>query len=133
MTEVSAGDDVTGLSPVSAAPGRAAEPVAEPVGPPAYQPSADELAVAARLAAPPRTPAQGGRASRDEAGIDSANRLTRGLYKLALLLLGIAINVSVAGYVAMILLGKTAPESYPLMITTLVGGFVAVVVGGKAS
>ena len=51
----------------------------------------------------------------------------RGLYKLVFWFLGVALLGSIAGWIVMVLAGKTVPEAFPVMIGTIIGGLVGVI------
>jgi hypothetical protein len=61
------------------------------------------------------------------------DRRNRGLYKLVLWFLGIALLASIGGWIAMVIADKTVPEALPVMIATIVGGFVGVISSDKTA
>ena len=66
----------------------------------------------------------------DRKGRESLPDITpenRGLYLLLLWFLGLALIGGTAGWIAMVLLDKTVPEGLPLLIATIVGGFVGAI------
>jgi hypothetical protein len=66
-------------------------------------------------------------------GMPTVDKQNRGLYKLVLWFLGIALLVSIGGWIAMVIANKNVPEALPVMIATIVGGFVGVISSDKTS
>jgi hypothetical protein len=51
-------------------------------------------------------------------------KLNRGLYQLVIIILGAALVLLILGWVIITAVGKAVPEGLPVVIATIVGGFV---------
>jgi hypothetical protein len=52
---------------------------------------------------------------------------TRSLYYLVFWILGISLIGCIAGWIAIVTMGKTVPEGLPVVVATIVGGLVGVI------
>lgn len=64
--------------------------------------------------------------------LPTITQLNRGLYKLVFYILGIALILLILGWIVITAIGKTVPESLPVVIATIVGALVGVVATSKA-
>ena len=72
-----------------------------------------------------------GRASGTEAA-PKVTRENRGLYLLAFWFLGIALLTALGGWIVIVLAEKEVPDALPVLVGTIVGGFVGVISSDKS-
>lgn len=74
----------------------------------------------------------GSQVSGNEA-LPTVTKLNRGLYQLVFYILGVALILLILGWIILTAIGKTVPDSLPVVIATIVGALVGVVAVEKTS
>jgi uncharacterized membrane-anchored protein len=64
--------------------------------------------------------------------LPTITKLNRGLYTLVFYILGIALILLILGWIVLTAMGKTIPDSLPVVIATIVGALVGAVAAEKA-
>lgn len=60
-------------------------------------------------------------------------KLNRGIYQLVFYILAVALTLLILGWIILTAIGKTVPESLPVVIATIVGALVGAVSTSKAA
>jgi hypothetical protein len=74
-----------------------------------------------------------GRREGGNEALPTITKLNRGIYQLVFYILGLALTLLILGWIVLTAIGKTVPESLPVVIATIVGALVGAVATGKTT